>query len=284
MKLSFKIFTLVAVISMTSLLSSYSFAKPVENETGMFVVYGDTRSDAEAHAKVVNYLVSLKPEFLLQTGDLVDHGTNKAEWDEFNKIEQPITDAHIPDYPARGNHDIGPYYLKQVVQPYDSGNGYYYSFSRLGIRFIAIDCFSPFDSSSDQYKWIESQLIKAKANHETPIAFMHESPYSVGPHGDNMDVQAQLHPLFAKYHVPLVFCGHDHLYYHTKRDGVTYIVTGGGGAPLYPASNTQFGIPGDVYKTTYNAIKCEADDKEIKITALDLDSNVIDKLTISRWN
>ena len=45
----------------------------------------------------------------------------------------------------------------------------------------------------------------------------------------------------------LVFCGHDHLYYRTTRDGVTYVVTGGGGAPPYRPENSQIAIPGDVF-------------------------------------
>jgi hypothetical protein len=42
-----------------------------------------------------------------------------------------------------------------------------------------------------------------------------------------------LDSLFQKHGVKLVFQGHDHLYYRTVRSGITYVVTGGGGAPLY---------------------------------------------------
>jgi len=27
--------------------------------------------------------------------------------------------------------------------------------------------------------------------------------------------------------------GHEHLYHHSRRDGIDYFITGGGGAPLY---------------------------------------------------
>jgi hypothetical protein len=30
-----------------------------------------------------------------------------------------------------------------------------------------------------------------------------------------------------------VFMGHEHLYNHSRRDGVDYFITGGAGAPLY---------------------------------------------------
>jgi hypothetical protein len=49
-------------------------------------------------------------------------------------------------------------------------------------------------------------------------------------------------PLFRKHHVAMIVAGHDHLYDHFVEhfvdNGVTYrmdsVVTGGGGAPIYP--------------------------------------------------
>jgi 3',5'-cyclic AMP phosphodiesterase CpdA len=125
------------------------------------------------------------------------------------------------------------------------------------------------------------ELAGAKAKRLTVIVCFHEPPFSVGPHGDNFEVQRTLHPLFVRYHVPLVFCGHDHLYYHTKRDGVVYVVTGGGGAPLYPPVNTQYGIPGDVYKTTYHIVRCVATGGSIQCTAITPDNQVIDRFTVA---
>ena len=268
----------VSVVTMCGL----SHATPTSPASGkfLFIAYGDTRSNAIEHQKVVNFIVSLKPQFVLQTGDLVDDGNNQDEWRQFDQITAPLRAAHIAYYPARGNHDLGPYYVKRVTEPFDSGNGYYYAFTRKGIRFIAVDCFEPFDPGTDQYEWLETQLQEAKG--KTVIVFFHESPFSVGPHGSNFEVQAALHPLFVKYRVPLVFAGHDHLYYRTIRDGVTYIVTGGGGADLYLATNTQYAIPGDVYKTTYHIVRCDVTPSTIVLTALTPDGEQIDKLTVKR--
>jgi hypothetical protein len=36
-----------------------------------------------------------------------------------------------------------------------------------------------------------------------------------------------------KYKVTAVFSGHEHMYIRKNVDGVNYIITGGGGAPLY---------------------------------------------------
>jgi hypothetical protein len=40
-------------------------------------------------------------------------------------------------------------------------------------------------------------------------------------------------PLFEMYGVDLVLNGHDHIYERSYKDGVYYLITGGGGAGLY---------------------------------------------------
>ncbi len=98
-----------------------------------FVAYGDTRSNPIAHAAIIQEIVGLHPEFVLQSGDLVSDGRNAGQWAEFEQITQPLRDAHIAYYPARGNHDLGIYYPHHVTQPFDSGdkiNKLYYAFTR----------------------------------------------------------------------------------------------------------------------------------------------------------
>jgi 3',5'-cyclic AMP phosphodiesterase CpdA len=81
---------------------------------------------------------------------------------------------------------------------------------------------------------------------------LHHPPYSSGSHGvveateaisaseTNviLNVREYLVPLFEEYNVDLVFCGHDHLYERSYKNGVHYIVSGGGGAPLYEVNQT----------------------------------------------
>ena len=40
-------------------------------------------------------------------------------------------------------------------------------------------------------------------------------------------------PLYEKYHVTAALFGHDHNYQHYLKNGIHYVVSGGGGAPLY---------------------------------------------------
>ena len=253
-----------------------------------FIAYGDTRSQPDVHRAVIARIVDAKPEFVIQTGDLVSNGRNATQWAEFDKIEQPLHDADIAYYPARGNHDLGSYYIQHVPKKYDSGNGYYYAFKRHNATFIAVDSMDPNGTAAGtpQYKWLEGELSKAQGKSTHIFVFFHESAFSVGPHGPDASAATYLHPLFVKYRVSAVFCGHDHLYYRTVRNGLHYFVTGGGGAPLYQPENSNLAIQGDVYASVYHYITLTVNGKSITATTYQVDPNggpdkVIDRLTWS---
>ena len=100
-----------------------------------------------------------------------------------------------------------------------------------------------------------------------------------------------------KYHPRAVFCGHDHLYFRTTRDGVTYIVTGGGGAPPYHPENARISLPDDVFvkdvdslgrplteaeyaASIYHAVRLEVNGPRVTGTVLRPDGSVIDRFTL----
>ncbi len=266
-----------------------------------FVAYGDTRTNPAIHARVINEIVHIEPhpEFVLQSGDLVSDGGNPAQWKEFEQIIRPLEDSYISYYPARGNHDVGPYFSKYVREPFDSGDKlhkYYYAFTRHNNRFVVVDSMQSYAPGSPQHTWLVGELAKTPQFANLFVAF-HEAPFSVGPHGPTPEARQYLHPLFVKYHPRAVFCGHDHLYYRTTRDGVTYIVTGGGGAPPYRPENAKIAIPGDVYirdtdargkplsDAAYDAliphvVQCDVGGSRVTFTARRPDGTVIDKFAL----
>src|SRR5207248_1959547 len=50
---------------------------------------------------------------------------------------------------------------------------------------------------------------------------------------ESMERARRLEPILAEGRVQLVLNGHDHDYQRHLAKGITYVVTGGGGAPLY---------------------------------------------------
>lgn len=244
-----------------------------------FVVYGDTRNGHAMHRKIVALIMKQDPAFVLQTGDLVAVGRDPALWAIYDEITAPIR-SKVTIYPARGNHDVGGTgYEAHVPASIMSCIKLYYSFDHEGCHFISLDTESPYNKGTPQYTWLENDLKAAKGARHI-FVMLHEAPYSVGPHGSTMGIQEAWCPLFTEYGVRAVFCGHDHLYYRTIRNGIPYIVTGGGGAPLYDIANKQNGIPGDVAEKTNNIVVVDVDGLKVSVRALRADGSKLDEFTL----
>lgn len=98
-----------------------------------------------------------------------------------------------------------------------------------------------FNPGSAQYRWLERQLQEAQAKSRFTFVMFHHIPYSVGPHGwpagegkgyDNQSGRPTriLDPLFMKYGVDAVLCGHDEMLERSEISG-TEIRPDGSSAP-----------------------------------------------------
>ena len=262
-----------------------SAASPKDGALFRFAAYGDTRDGHDVHRKLVEDVLSFDPALVLQTGDLVHHGTAADEWRIFDEITGDMR-RRIPYYPARGNHDVGPegYYEQRVTQPVLSGNKLYYSFEKGSVHFVSIDTQQPLAPESEQGRWLESDLAKAQAAGRFIVPFFHKAIFSIGPHAAEADVLALkpiLHPLFQRYGVRLVFEGHDHVYYRTRRDGITYIVTGGGGAPLYDGKHPELGLPDDIFEKVNHFCIVEVHADRVAVTAYRSDLTKLDQFEVA---
>ncbi|RME24155.1 MAG: hypothetical protein D6806_10060, partial [Deltaproteobacteria bacterium] len=102
---------------------------------------------------------------------------------------------------------------------------------------------------TQQKSWFERQLDEATADPsvEHLIVLAHECMYSskAGRTGD-LVLRGYLDRM-KQAGVKLVICGHDHYYERGEADnGLAYIISGGGGAPLYDTENQTEGTPVDV--------------------------------------
>jgi hypothetical protein len=79
--------------------------QPGATERVRFVVYGDNRSNGDAHRRVVSAIATEGADFLLNTGDLVDHDSDD-EWQMFFDIEHALLSS-TPLWAAPGNHEGG---------------------------------------------------------------------------------------------------------------------------------------------------------------------------------
>ena len=220
--------------------------------TFSFVAFGDTRSNPIAHQQVVSSILSLAPDLVLHTGDFVANGNDPAQWTTFYSIEHNLQ-SQIPFYGALGNHEGGNpcCYFDHFDWP---NNERWYSFDHENVHVIAleIDGHAAYWAGSSQAQWLENDL--AHTMQPWKVVFFHIPPYSSGrEHGSDLQVRGALEPLFMRYGVDLVFNGHDHDYERSVANGITYIVTGGGGAPLYTMGQLD---PASVYFTsTFHSVQ-----------------------------
>ncbi|MGD8353145.1 MAG: metallophosphoesterase [Pseudomonadota bacterium] len=210
---------------------------------GGIVVYGDSRTGHREHRWLVEGMATLGPEAVFHTGDLVTDGRLADNWITFNDIASQLPSG-TPIYPALGNHEHeSELYFDNFELP---GNERWYAVDDLpGVKFIVLDSGSDLssatnaDPASEQYAWLESELKSSVSDTVYTLVAFHYPLYSTGYHGsDEKDLADDLVPLFEQYGVDAVFNGHDHDYERSTVDGIRYIVTGGGGAPLRNQAGT----------------------------------------------
>jgi hypothetical protein len=79
----------------------------------------------------------------------------------------------------------------------------------------------------------------------------------------------------------MVFNGHDHIYERSLRNGIWYIVTGGGGAPLYDVNQNP--NPYQVYaEKTLHFCKLLIDGEQVTFEMIRADGTVGDSIVITK--
>ncbi len=250
---------------------------PLGDEPFSFVVLGDTRTRHDVHRKVVERVLTEKPQLVLNTGDLVGDGLNPAEWDRFFEIERDLLRS-VPYYPVLGNHDRNaPVFSKYFTFPDD--NSYRYSFDWGNAHFIGLD--------SDQFgtsrwtqilAWLQDDLKRNKK--PLIFAFFHHPLYTAVKERrpSAAKLAESLEPILLAGGVTAVFNGHDHNYQHHVHAGMHHIVTGGGGAPLYGVVP----IPGITLMAvkTENYVRVRVEKGKAHVDAIDLEGRVIDSFDL----
>jgi len=208
-----------------------------------FIVMGDNRSGDDIYRKLLSIAMERKPDFVVNTGDMIAAPGNKQEWAKFWEMSKTIT---VPYFLTVGNHDAHPKvplsektYKQEVDLP---GNELYYSFVAGNSLFIVLDSFMDNQEKriiGEQFKWLDTVLVNSTQKHK--FVFLHHPLYTdlgKGHHAhESLDKYTEsrdrLEALFVKYKVDAVFAGHEHYYEKRSVDNVLYIITGGGGAPVY---------------------------------------------------
>jgi len=228
---------------------------PEKGKSFNFSVMGDTRSDPVAHSNIVNVLLKEDIHFVINTGDLVADGEVDSQWTDFFNIEKELL-ARVPLFPVIGNHEVHDdkvdLFLKYFVNPVkSSGREEYYSVDYANVHLTVLDGHAQVDKwyscslrglltddcfNEKQEKWLKEDIQKASSNPDIDhiIVLVHAGPYtSKEDRTGNVHVR-NLMDFFKQNKVTAIISGHDHYYERgVSGNGIPYIISGGGGAPLY---------------------------------------------------
>lgn len=241
-------------------------SKPAPSGEWTFAVYGNTHAADFHRNRGVPCLCRLNPSLILHTGDAMKYGggiwTRNVDWIRWELESRALRDS-IPFFPVLGNHEesvreprtadhelqyTGAQHFSRFYHlPGDTGEGAYYSFVYGDVTFVVLasledTCFP----GSPQWMWLEKTLAEAKTPHIVTVS--HNDIYTVGEIQDCTGKHAaEFTSLLKKNGVRLHISGRDHIYYRTVRDGVTFVISAGGGGEMSPLRNLRNAISGDKY-------------------------------------
>jgi len=246
-----------------------------------FLAMGDHRSDSASHQSVVNRVLAQSPlpSFVVDDGDLTYDGS-AATYQTFFHIERGLL-SQAPTFPSIGNHDVNNVsnWLRFFALP---NNERWYTFRYGNSAFHCLDVYSSYTSGSAQYNWLVSELQADSADPAVRhiFVFFHEPPYTTNTgHSSNTTIRTVLCPLFERYHVAVAFQGHNHCYEHALVNGVHYVLTGGGGAPLYTGWNSP--QPWDICREATNEfVLLDVNGDTLQMRAFRANGTELDSLTL----
>jgi hypothetical protein len=234
-----------------------------------FIAYGDQRFTDPANTRQTNprirqWLVAQiakeHPAAVIMNGDVPLAGRVTNDYAVFQAETKPWRDIHLRVFPALGNHEfIGD--PQQDLENWwntfpEMRNRRWYS-AQLGSRvyLLALDSDTSLLPGSDQARWIDKQIYGLPSSVDFVIVTLHHPPVADiqqhievdhNPRPNEIALRDYLSKAARTSHASfLVSAGHIHNYERTVVEGVTYLVSGGGGAPPYFVERT----PEDLYKS-----------------------------------
>jgi 3',5'-cyclic AMP phosphodiesterase CpdA len=207
--------------------------EPGDSKTRFAVLgdFGTGESDEYAvAAQMLEFYRKSPYDLVLACGDnIYPDGSAKYFVKNFEQPFEGLLKEHVKFYAVLGNHDVEAGRKDQLnYSLFNMDGSNYYMISRGNglVDFFMLDSTA---CDAGQITWLEKSLRSSRAIWK--IATLHHPLYSSGKkHGSETRLRAVLEPLFTRYHVQVVFAGHDHVYERTKpQQGIQYFITGAGG-------------------------------------------------------
>jgi hypothetical protein len=221
----------------------------------VFVAYGDTRfterkevANGVARRALVGQIARENPAAILIGGDLVYEGSHPVDYDTYQGETLAWSERKIPVFPALGNHEFRgcPEEVMPCLENWWKASPlplrpYRWYSVTIGPTLLALmlDSDAPLKPGTEQRQWFERQIAGADEHIKFILIVLHYPPVRdpfYPSAADEKEVARYLSKKAASLRARVVVVGsHVHNYERYYRNGVTYLVSGGGGAPPVPA-------------------------------------------------
>lgn len=219
---------------------------------------------------------------LVTTGDNIYPDGDPEAYDRaWRKPYGWTAELGVPVVAALGNHDVKDGHEQAEMQLLGMP-ARWYTRTVGGVQLIVLD--ANLVDDEDQAKFLRKALDARRPRGTAyRVVVFHQPAYSCARHGSTKDVLSEWEPLFADGKVDLVLNGHDHAYQRFGPvDRTTYVVTGGGGAELYPIEDCPAATPApEVAVAAFHYVSVEATAEQLLVQARTPDGRVLDTATIS---
>lgn len=220
------------------------------------VAYGDMRftdpslttgTNPRVRKWLAEAVAQQHPEVLLLTGDMPYTGGSDADWKVFREETASWPANHIIQLPTIGNHEVLGGHDRGIANYLANFPGIqghrYYSVLMGSVEVISLDMTSPSGGTSAQATWFAAQLDHLPSQVQF-LFILYHTPWVVDeqsqiftnlPSKEALTLRHLLEIHLYKLHARIVvFSGHIHNYERFERNGVEYVISGGGGAEPYP--------------------------------------------------
>jgi hypothetical protein len=228
----------------------------------VLIAYGDMRftnsSETSATSPVarralVAKIASENPAAIFINGDIPYHGI-EADYAVFRNETSAWRERHLRVYPALGNHEfracLESACLEHWWQAFPELRGQRWYSVTLGAKVVGLelDTDTSLLPGSAQRAWLENQVATLNPQVRFVLIVMHHPPVADvqltkitdhNPRANEITLAEYLKTVASRSAARFVVsAGHIHNYERFNRDGVVYLVSGGGGAAPYEVDRT----------------------------------------------
>ena len=255
------------------------------------IVYGDTRfthpedvvdTNPAARRALVAKIADEHPDAVVMTGDVPFRGRDLFDYQEFAAETVAWRSEHLRVYPVLGNHELSGTGMQNPLENWwrafpELKDRRWYSVA-LGSRIwiLALDSNSPLTQGSPERSWLENQIAHLPPTVDFVFIAMHHPAVADiqtrvevdhNPRPNEISLRDYLAGIAPRSHAQfIVACGHIHNYERFSQDGVTYLVSGGGGARPHNIDRT----PPDQYQSrdfpVFHYLVFRLDGENLKVT------------------